>query len=113
MKIVKIIQGILKLRVAERKVQKVLTKHFQTYHENLNNVAEFLKAIADTTSVEERNCIEALKKAEQVQMCCKSMKTERNVLFLLCGHLVTCVSCAKYMVNCSLCQDRMKENIRT
>ena len=61
----KIIQGILKLEVAEGKVRKVVTKQFQTYDKNFNNVEELLKAIASATSGEERNCIEALKKAEQ------------------------------------------------
>ena len=58
-------------------------------------------------------CLEALKKAEQEQKCCKCMKTERNVLFLPCGYLVTCVSCVKYVVNCTLCEDQIKEKILT
>ena len=113
MKSDKTIQCILKLEVAEGKIRKVLTKQFQTYDKNFNDIEELLKAIADATSGEERNCIEALKKAEQEQMCCKCTKTERNVLFLPCGHLVTCVNCAKYIVNCTLCEDQIKEKIRT
>ena len=49
----KVIQCILKLGVAEEKVQKVLTKEFQTYDKNFNDVEELLKAIADATSGEE------------------------------------------------------------
>ena len=103
----KVIKCILELRVAQGNVRKVLTKQFQTYDKNFNDIEEMLKAIADATSGEERNCIEALKKAEQEQKCCKCMKTERNVLFLPCGHLLTCVNCAKYMVNCTLCEDQI------
>ena len=68
MKSIKIIQCILKLGIAERKEQKILTQQFQTYDKNfndVNNVKELPKAIADTTSGEERNCIEVLKEAEQ------------------------------------------------
>ena len=109
----KVIQCILKLGVAEGKVRKVLAKQFQTNDKSFNDIEELLKAIADATSGEERNCIEALKKTEQEQKCCKCMKTERNVLFLPCGHLVTCVSCAKYMVNCMLFEDLIIDKIRT
>ena len=108
----KMIQCIRKLGVPEGKVRKVLTKQFQTYDKNFNDIEELLKAIADATSGKERNCIEALKKAEQEQKCCKCMKTERNVLFLPYGHLVTYVNCTKYMVNCTLCEDQIKEKIR-
>ena len=65
----KVIQCILKLGVAEGKVRKVLTRQFQTYDKNSNDIEELLKAIANATSGEERNCIEALKKAEQEQKC--------------------------------------------
>ena len=82
----KVIQCILKLGVAERKVLKVLTKQFQTYYENFNNVEELLKAIADATSGEEKNYIKALEKEEQEHLCCKCMKNNRNVLFLLGEH---------------------------
>ena len=49
----KTIQCVLKLGVAEGKVRKVLTKQFQTYDKNFNDIKELLKAIADATSGEE------------------------------------------------------------
>ena len=54
----KTIRCLRKLGVAQRKIQKVLTKQIQTYDKNFNDVEELLKAIADAIGGEERNCIE-------------------------------------------------------
>lgn len=59
-------------------------------------------------SLEEEN--RKLKDARQCKVC---MDDEVGVVFLPCGHLVTCVQCAPGVTNCPLCRSPIKGFVRT
>ena len=47
------------------------------------------------------------------RMCKKCKTEERSVLNMPCGHLASCVACSKIVTKCSICQEEIKEKIRT
>ncbi|KAE8750036.1 hypothetical protein FOCC_FOCC003160 [Frankliniella occidentalis] len=61
-----------------------------------------------TISLEEEN--RRLKEARQCKIC---MDSEACVVFLPCGHLVTCVNCAPSLSDCPICRQAIKATVRT
>jgi len=54
--------------------------------------------------------IRKLKEARQCKIC---MDNEVAVVFLPCGHLVSCLRCATALSNCPLCRQPIKAVVRT
>lgn len=59
-------------------------------------------------SLEEENRL--LKEARQCKIC---MDAEVGIVFLPCGHLVTCVNCAPNLEDCPVCRSTIKASVRT
>ena len=53
--------------------------------------------------------IELLKTERTCKIC---MDDESNMLFLPCGHLVTCSECSKTVSKCCICKKTIKRIIR-
>ncbi|KAF7268132.1 hypothetical protein GWI33_018695 [Rhynchophorus ferrugineus] len=71
------------------------------------------KSAADNTSnspisLEEENRM--LRDARQCKIC---MDAEVGIVFLPCGHLATCVTCAPNLEDCPVCRSAIKATVRT
>jgi baculoviral IAP repeat-containing protein 2/3 len=56
---------------------------------------------------------EEIRKLREARQCKICMDNEVGVVFLPCGHLVSCVSCATALSNCALCRQPIKAVVRT
>ncbi|CAH2017740.1 unnamed protein product [Acanthoscelides obtectus] len=61
-----------------------------------------------TLTLEEENRL--LKEARLCKIC---MDAEVGIVFLPCGHLVTCVNCAPNLEDCPVCRSAIKASVRT
>jgi hypothetical protein len=67
-------------------------------------------SIADRKSRQLEEEVRRLKEAKQCKIC---MDNEADVVFLPCGHLISCVRCATALSTCALCRQQIKAVIRT
>ncbi|KAK3931779.1 Baculoviral IAP repeat-containing protein 3 [Frankliniella fusca] len=74
----------------------------------LPSMEEDLLCLEKKVSLEEEN--RRLKEARQCKIC---MDSEACVVFLPCGHLVTCVNCAPSLSDCPICRQAIKATVRT
>jgi len=65
---------------------------------------------ADRKSRELEEEVRKLKEAKQCKIC---MDKEAEVVFLPCGHLISCVRCATALSTCALCRQQIKAVVRT
>jgi len=59
-------------------------------------------------SLEEEN-----RRLKEARLCKICMDSEVGVVFLPCGHLVTCANCAHSLIDCPLCRQVIKATVRT
>ncbi|VEN63268.1 unnamed protein product [Callosobruchus maculatus] len=64
--------------------------------------------VKKTLTLEEENRL--LKEARLCKIC---MDAEVGIVFLPCGHLVTCVRCAPNLEDCPVCRSAIKASVRT
>lgn len=64
----------------------------------------------DRKSRELEEEVRKLKEAKQCKIC---MDNEADVVFLPCGHLISCVRCATALSTCALCRQQIKAVVRT
>jgi len=72
-----------------------------------------VKPVEQTTAMnmeELQKEIEILKEARNCKIC---MEKEASIVFLPCGHLVSCTHCAPSLQNCAVCRGRIQGLIRT
>lgn len=50
---------------------------------------------------------------KEQRLCKICMVTDTNVVFLPCGHLVSCASCAPALQMCPICRATIKGTVRT
>jgi len=65
---------------------------------------------ADRKSRDLEEEVRKLKEAKQCKIC---MDKEADVVFLPCGHLISCVRCATALSTCALCRQQIKAVVRT
>lgn len=56
---------------------------------------------------------EEVRRLREARLCKICMDTETCVVFLPCGHLVTCVQCAHSLADCPVCRKQIKATVRT
>lgn len=62
----------------------------------------------DTQKLEEEN-----RKLKEAKLCKICMDQDVNIVFLPCGHLVTCSTCAANIPDCPVCRQIIKGTVRT
>ncbi|KAK7488993.1 hypothetical protein BaRGS_00019797 [Batillaria attramentaria] len=63
----------------------------------------------DKRAEELENTIEEAKEERICKIC---RENEANILFLPCGHLVSCAHCAPALRTCAICRERVKGRVR-
>lgn len=53
------------------------------------------------------------RRLREARLCKICMDSEVCVVFLPCGHLVTCVNCAHSLADCPVCRQPIKATVRT
>uniref|UniRef100_A0A336LCV0 CSON007331 protein n=1 Tax=Culicoides sonorensis TaxID=179676 RepID=A0A336LCV0_CULSO len=71
-------------------------------------VSDSIAKDTEELTLEEEN--KRLKDARECKIC---MSNEIGVVFIPCGHLVTCVQCAVAMTSCCMCRSDIKGRVRT
>ncbi|CAG7825275.1 unnamed protein product [Allacma fusca] len=61
----------------------------------------------------EKDLEEEVRKLREARQCKICMDNEVAVVFLPCGHLVSCTACATAFTNCALCRQPIKAVVRT
>lgn len=56
---------------------------------------------------------EEIRRLKEARLCKICMDNEVCIVFLPCGHLVTCVNCAHSIASCPLCRQTIKATVRT
>lgn len=56
---------------------------------------------------------EEVRRLKEARLCKICMDEEVGVVFLPCGHLVTCVNCAPSLHDCPMCRQLIKATVRT
>lgn len=75
-----------------------------------------VSSLPDITSLnKERNVSleEENRKLKEARLCKICMDNEVCIVFLPCGHLVTCVNCAHSLADCPVCRQTIKATVRT
>ncbi|XP_063697339.1 death-associated inhibitor of apoptosis 2-like [Culicoides brevitarsis] len=75
---------------------------------SLSQSSDTISKETEELTLEEEN--KRLKDARECKIC---MSNEIGVVFIPCGHLVTCVQCAWAMTTCCMCRSEIKGRVRT
>lgn len=62
----------------------------------------------DAQILEEEN-----RKLKEAKLCKICMDQDLNIVFLPCGHLISCSKCAANLKECPLCRQMIKGTVRT
>ena len=54
-----------------------------------------------------------LEKLKESKLCKICMDEEACIVFIPCGHLMSCVNCSPGMKNCAICRKPVKSTVRT
>jgi len=84
--------------------------------EDENNVTvtnEVNSLVSNDLNTKEMKLEEEIRKLREARQCKICMDNEVGVVFLPCGHLVSCVRCATAISNCALCRQPIKAVVRT
>ena len=54
-----------------------------------------------------------MKKLEELKKCKKCRKNDACVVFIPCGHLISCVECADAIKRCLICKEIVKKKVRS
>jgi hypothetical protein len=65
------------------------------------------------TEEEKEKLQKRIKEIEEQRLCKVCMDAEFNIVFLPCGHLVCCSSCAPALRNCPICRTLIRGTVRT
>ncbi|KAL5289243.1 BIRC2 family protein [Megaselia abdita] len=96
-----------------------------TSNDNIHKVANSDSGSVDETQMEQSNGETKMKESSSLtleeenrilkdaRLCKVCMDEEVGVVFLPCGHLVTCVQCAPGVKQCPLCRSDIKGYVRT
>ncbi|XP_037953728.1 uncharacterized protein LOC119683913 [Teleopsis dalmanni] len=74
-----------------------------------NNIA----TVSDTVTCNSMSLEEENRKLKDARLCKVCLDDEVGVVFLPCGHLVTCVQCAPSVNHCPMCRTEIKGFVRT
>ncbi|ODN01677.1 Death-associated inhibitor of apoptosis 2 [Orchesella cincta] len=70
-------------------------------------------AEACNSNVKENDLEEEVRKLREATLCKICMDNQVGIVFLPCGHLVSCTRCATALSNCALCRQPIKAVVRT
>jgi len=71
------------------------------------------KLETQTTADEAAVQLEENRKLKEARTCKVCMDHETNTVFLPCGHLVCCESCAKSLSDCPICRSLIRGTVKT
>ncbi|KFM65428.1 Baculoviral IAP repeat-containing protein 7-A, partial [Stegodyphus mimosarum] len=113
----------------ESLVQKVVFEHFSAEGRNVTSLHELCEAILaydenkKTTpaisSSSEAVCSDSkilengVNEVKDVLLCKICMDSEKQVVFIPCGHLISCEKCAQALDNCAVCRTPITNRVRT
>lgn len=84
-------------------------KQSEQQQQRINDDIQFDSSdLSEHLTLEEEN-----RKLKDARLCKVCMDAEVGVVFLPCGHLVTCVQCAPGVTMCPLCRSQIKGFVRT
>lgn len=103
-------RNLIKNVVVENVLDKVIVKNCDVNADRSADSDTVLEESGknDNKSLEEENRI--LKEARLCKIC---MDNEVGIVFLPCGHLATCVTCAPNLEDCPVCRSSIKATVRT
>ena len=113
LKSVVLVGKALEIGFGKWKIKRVLVKCFKSQNLNYSNFRELLEALTRTGASEKEDNREVLTPSEALKPLrncglCKRFETSKiNVLFLLCGHLICCLSCSTKLGKCLLCRKQI------
>jgi len=76
---------------------------------NVGTSADTERTVDET----ELQLVEQNRKLKEDRTCKVCMDREINTVFLPCGHLVCCESCAKSLSNCPICRGVVRGTVKT
>ena len=59
------------------------------------------------------SALNEVKKLEESKKCKKCQKNDACVVFIPCGHLISCIECADTMKRCLICKEVVKQKVRS
>ena len=59
------------------------------------------------------SALNEVKKLEESKKCKKCQKNDACVVFIPCGHLISCIECADTMKKCLICKEVVKQRVRS
>ena len=105
--------------IPEYKLCYALTKQFERYGRNFDNLYDLLKALKhspDEAEKQEGMMItpeQALATLHMERQCVICQKRERCILYLPCGHLVACEPCGRASSACPTCATGVLKQVKT
>lgn len=120
-------------------IRKALQKQYQVKEREFSNIEELLETLNNiegeevaerntyltssqtlqqtnnpihipSSNEEQQNRIKQLEEEKKCKICLDEIS---NVVFVPCGHLSTCVSCAQRVSNCPICRSYVRQKIKT
>ncbi|XP_055890084.1 baculoviral IAP repeat-containing protein 2-like isoform X3 [Biomphalaria glabrata] len=125
-----IVKAVLEMDVPEPRIRETIKKQLEENGAEFHNVEDLLQAIfspdlevqecpegatggaslevnRDTLKLMEENRL--LKEQKQCKIC---MEGDACMVFLPCGHLITCSTCASVVRQCPICRQKIKKTVR-
>ncbi|KAI8740916.1 baculoviral IAP repeat-containing protein 2 isoform X1 [Biomphalaria glabrata] len=125
-----IVKAVLEMDVPEPRIRETIKKQLEENGAEFHNVEDLLQAIfspdlevqecpegatggaslevnRDTLKLMEENRL--LKEQKQCKIC---MEEDACMVFLPCGHLITCSTCASVVRQCPICRQKIKKTVR-
>ena len=98
----------------------------QASEKEIESVQEYIDSIEQENrclkvSQQFYNCLEKdneemkkdLEKLKESKLCKICMDKEACIVFIPCGHLMSCINCSPEMKNCAICRKPVKSTVRT
>ena len=92
--------------------EKVLETEVESVQENIDSIEQENRCLK--LSQQFYDSLEKdLEKLKESKLCKICMDEEACIVFIPCGHLMSCVNCSPAMKRCAICREPVKTTIRT
>ncbi|XP_053396677.1 E3 ubiquitin-protein ligase MYLIP-like isoform X2 [Mercenaria mercenaria] len=83
-----------------------------TEHQHLVGLRDFNSENLDTHDTEQNRLLAENRNLKDRMACKICMDKDACIVFILCGHMVSCIGCAQRQRTCAVCGAEIKETVR-
>lgn len=103
--------SVEQLKSQEQELQDLRSNWFEKSAENIG--AQEPKGPKDLADKEAQKLIEENERLKNERLCVVCLIKDKNILYLPCAHLATCLDCSYPLQTCPMCRSAVQATVRT